>query len=554
MKTRWYKDCVFYQIYPRSFCDGNGDGIGDIRGIISKQDYLKDLGITAVWLSPVYVSPNRDNGYDVSDYKNIQPEFGTMEDFKEMLDGFHKRGIKLIMDLVANHTSDLNEWFVQSRSAKDDPYRDYYVWRKGRGKDGKLPPNNWTSRFTGPAWTYDEKTKEWYLHLFTPEQPDLNWDNPKVRQEIADICNFWFDIGVDGFRCDVITYISKNKGLPDGKFHLLQRGDEHFIIGENFHEYLKEININSWSRYDSFVVGEAIGTTAEDCVHLIKESNNELDSAITFELMNVDTKLDFFKTKLDLVKFKKVINKWQNLGNDCFPTLYYENHDQPRSISRYDLSKGKYLQELAKMLCVSLMFRRGTPYVYQGQEIGMTNHDFSVEEYKDVVSINVLKMLKQYHLLNKYTLRKLREKARDNARTPMQWDESEGAGFTKAKPWMIINPNHKTVNVKSQLNDDNSVLSFYKKIISVRTNNKVISEGSFRLLKEKDKDLFVYERTLNEKGYLVICNFKPFDVKFKSNKDTDLANYKLLISNYDSAPEVIQNTVLKPYQCIVYQK
>ena len=419
MKTGWYKDAVFYQIYPRSFCDSDGDGIGDIRGIISKLDYLKDLGVTAVWLSPVYKSPNDDNGYDISDYRDINPEFGTLDDWKEMIAGMHERGIKLVMDLVVNHTSDEHEWFKQSRSSKDNPYRDYYIWRKGKGKDGKRPPNNWTSRFTGSAWQYDAATGEWYLHLFSKKQPDLNWDNPKVRQEVADICNYWFELGVDGFRCDVITYISKAEGLPDGKFNpvmcgdehfvlgphiheylneiyekawskydtmIVMCGDEHFVLGPHIHEYLNEIYEKAWSKYDTMIVGEAIGCKLTDAPMIIAEDRHELDSAITFELMDVDMKWSFFPVKFNLAKFKAVQSAWQALPKNCWNTLYYENHDQPRSITRYGNGRGYYacriLFHVARYaLRLSGTGNRNDQYTSRGEGIHRHNGDAGIQSY-----------------------------------------------------------------------------------------------------------------------------------------------------------------------------
>ena len=361
MKTIWYKDAVVYQIYPRSFCDSNGDGIGDLRGIISKLDYIKNLGVNAVWLSPIYKSPNDDNGYDISNYRDIMDEFGTMADFDEMLAGMHERGIKLIMDLVANHTSDEHEWFVKSRESKDNPYRDYYIWRKGRGKDGRKPPNNWTSRFGGSAWAYDEKTGEWYLHLFSKKQPDLNWENPAVRREIADICNFWMDKGVDGFRCDVITYISKADGLPKGKFNPIMCGDEHFVLGPRYHEFIRELNENSWSKYDSYTVGESTGITFEKAPECIDERRRELDTIFGFEHMCTDMYMEVVPHKFKLPRFTKVLSKWQSLPDTCWNTLFLENHDQPRSLGRFTGDFGE-ISSLYDGLFTSQPFTRQWEY------------------------------------------------------------------------------------------------------------------------------------------------------------------------------------------------
>ncbi len=554
MKSRWYKDAVFYQIYPRSFCDSNGDGIGDIRGIISKLDYLKDLGINAVWLSPVYASPNDDNGYDISDYRNIMPEFGTMEDWKEMIDEMHKRGIRLVMDLVVNHTSDEHAWFQESRKSKDNPYRDYYIWRKGRGKDGKKPPNNWTSRFQGSAWEYDETTGEWYLHLFNKKQPDLNWDNPKVRQEVIDICNFWFELGVDGFRCDVITYISKAEGLPNGKFNPFLCGDEHFILGPHIHEYLNQVNRESWSKYDTMIVGEAIGCTVDNAESLVSEDRNELDSAITFELMQVDFKWDFWPVKFNLKKFKAVQSAFQSLPDTCWNTLYYENHDQPRSVSRYGNGNGYHRKELAKMLAVSLHMLKGTPYVYQGQEIGMTNIALEEKEYVDIMATRVFEMVRKiFPPLMPIARWAMAKRARDHARTPMQWNGKQGAGFTTGKPWMKINPNHSDVNVESDLKNPNSVLNFYKQLIAFRLHNDVIIHGTYKEYFHNNKNVYCYERAYRGKRYIVICNFKEKNVPL--NVDTIGAKgAKLVLANYPKAAETMGDAVfLRPYEAVVYE-
>ncbi len=554
MKSRWYKDAVFYQIYPRSFCDSNGDGIGDIRGIISKLDYLKDLGINAVWLSPVYASPNDDNGYDISDYRNIMPEFGTMEDWKEMIDEMHKRGIRLVMDLVVNHTSDEHAWFQESRKSKDNPYRDYYIWRKGRGKDGKKPPNNWTSRFQGSAWEYDETTGEWYLHLFSKKQPDLNWDNPKVRQEVIDICNFWFELGVDGFRCDVITYISKAEGLPNGKFNPFLCGDEHFILGPHIHEYLNQVNRESWSKYDTMIVGEAIGCTVDNAESLVSEDRNELDSAITFELMQVDFKWDFWPVKFNLKKFKAVQSAFQSLPDTCWNTLYYENHDQPRSVSRYGNGNGYHRKELAKMLAVSLHMLKGTPYVYQGQEIGMTNIALEEKEYVDIMATRVFEMVRKiFPPLMPIARWAMAKRARDHARTPMQWNGKQGAGFTTGKPWMKINPNHSDVNVEADLKNPNSVFNFYKQLIAFRLHNDVIIHGTYKEYFHNNKNVYCYERAYRGKRYIVICNFKEKNVPL--NVDTIGAKgAKLVLANYPKAAETMGDAVfLRPYEAVVYE-
>lgn len=552
VKTRWYKDAVFYQIYPRSFCDSNGDGIGDIQGIISKLDYLKDLGITAVWLSPCYKSPNDDNGYDISNYRDIMDEFGTLDDWKQMIDGMHQRGIKLVMDLVVNHTSDEHEWFKQSRSSKDNPYRDYYIWRPGRGKNGKKPPNNWTSRFSGSAWEYDETTNEFYLHLFSKKQPDLNWDNPKVRQEVADICNYWFELGVDGFRCDVITYISKTEGLPDGKFNPIICGDEKFVIGPHYHEYMHELNQRAFSKYDSMTVGEGQGITVSNAESIVAEDREELDCIFTFEHQEADAFMTVIPKKFSLKKWKSIFSSWQALPDNCWNSLFIENHDYPRSLPRY--GKLEYRKYVAKMLAICINFMKGTPYIYQGQEIGMTNiAGFKPKDYVDIVSKNIYKIAKFFPPLIPVVVWALQKRARDHARVPMQWNAQENAGFTTGTPWMMVNPNYKKINVEESLADEDSILNFYKKINKLRLGNKIIKEGSYTELMHDNKKLFVYTRELDDKKYLVVCNYSSKCATFKIPDEFKELKSNLVISNYPSTPTVLQNTKVLPYEAFVYE-
>ncbi|MBR1747297.1 MAG: alpha-glucosidase [Clostridia bacterium] len=553
-KTRWYKDAIVYQIYPRSFCDSNGDGIGDIRGIISKLDYLKDLGITCVWLSPCYKSPNDDNGYDISDYRDIMDEFGTLEDWQEMIDGMHARGIKLVMDLVVNHTSDEHEWFKQSRSSKDNPYRDYYIWRPGKGKNGKKPPNNWTSRFTGSAWEYDETTGEYYLHLFSKKQPDLNWDNPKVRQEVADICNYWLEKGVDGFRCDVITYISKEEGLPDGKFNPAIIGDEHFVVGPHFHEYIHELNERAWSKYDTMIVGEAQGITVHNAHDIVDESRGEMDCIFTFEHQTmVDSFLTTVPKKFSLRKWKEVFSNWQALPDTCWNSLYIENHDYSRALPRY--GKLEYRKQVAKMLAISIEFLKGTPYIYQGQEIGMTNFDdLKREDYRDIVSIKIYDAVKKYACvflpLVKWVLNK---KARDHARAPMQWSAEKNAGFTTGESWMPLNPNYTEINVAEAEKDPDSILHFYRKLNHFRLGNEIIKNGTYKQYDEKNKKLWIYEREYNGKKYAVVASYTDKEVKFVPPIEWQNKPSKLVIGNYDGQPETLDARTLKPYEAFVYE-
>ena len=549
MKTRWYKDAVVYQIYPRSFCDSNGDGIGDLRGIISKLDYIKNLGVNAVWLSPIYKSPNDDNGYDISNYRDIMDEFGTMADFDEMLAGMHERGIKLIMDLVANHTSDEHEWFVKSRESKDNPYRDYYIWRKGRGKDGRKPPNNWTSRFGGSAWAYDEKTGEWYLHLFSKKQPDLNWENPAVRREIADICNFWMDKGVDGFRCDVITYISKADGLPNGKFNPIMCGDEHFVLGPRYHEFIRELNENSWSKYDSYTVGESTGITFEKAPECIDERRRELDTIFGFEHMCTDMYMEVVPHKFKLPRFTKVLSKWQSLPDTCWNTLFLENHDQPRSLGRFTGDFGERRFEAATMLAVAMQMQKGTPYVYQGQEIGMINCKFRDEDYLDVMARQVFDIASKIPLGKTIARYCLARRARDHARTPMQWSAEKNAGFTSGKPWMMLNPSFGEINVEADLKaGERSIYNFYARLHAFRRGNEIVKCGDFKQLDKKNKNVFAYTRTFEGKTLLVVANFKNKEARFALPEG--LSKGKVLLSNYAGSE---LSCSLRPYEAVVFE-
>lgn len=551
-RTRWYKDAIIYQIYPRSFKDSNGDGIGDIRGIIEKLDYLQDLGVNAVWLSPCYKSPNDDNGYDISNYRDIMDEFGTLKDWEEMIKGMHKRGIKLIMDLVVNHSSDEHYWFKESRKSKDNPYRDYYIWREGKGKNGKKPPNNWTSRFGGSAWEYDETTNEWYLHLFTKKQPDLNWENPKVRKEVQDICKFWLDKGVDGFRCDVITYISKADGLPNGKWNPAIRGDEHFSPGPRIHQYLNELNLKTWSNYDCMTVGETPNVTIDQGIEYVSEDRNELDTVFTFEHIEINQFMRLIPKKFNLVKFKSVLSKWQiGLKDKGWNSLYIENHDQPRCIPTY-ASDLRYRKEAAKMIGICIHMMQGTPYIYQGQEIGMTNCPFEVDEYKDVMVKMVYDVLKYAPFLKPIAKKVFDKRARDHARTPVQWDDSKNAGFTSAdETWIKVNPNYKEINVAEAIKDPNSIYNFYKKLIRFRIGNELIKNGNYREHFHKSKDLYVYERAYRGERLFIICNFKPYEVKFNLPGDMAYKEANLVLHNY-GYDRKLEEMMLKPYEALVF--
>ena len=562
-KTRWYKDAVVYQIYPRSFCDSNGDGIGDLRGIIGKLDYLQELGITAVWLSPCYKSPNADNGYDIADYRDIMDEFGTLDDWKEMIAGMHSRGIRLVMDLVVNHTSDEHVWFKESRRSVDNPYRDYYIWRKGRGKDGKRPPNNWTSRFGGSAWEYDEITAEWYLHLFNKKQPDLNWDNPKVRQEVADICRYWLDLGVDGFRCDVITYISKHVlsdgTLPNGKFNPITCGDEHFTHGPNIHKYLYELNTNVLEHYDSMTVGEAQGVTIKQGLEYTDENRRELDTIFQFESMESDTWMQI-PTKFKLPRLKETFTRWQlGMSGKSWNSLFWENHDQPRALGRFTGDYGELRVEAAKMLAVATHMQQGTPYVYQGEEIGMTNYPFkNLDEMDDVLvkTIRNMGVFKALPFHNRILYKVMMRRARDHARTPMQWSSEPNAGFTSGpKPWFVINPNYTEINVQASMADPNGIWHFYKKLISLRKDAviaPILKNGTYKEYYPKNKDLYVYERSYKGQRLFVVCNFKNKAVPFVMPTNIGYNHCEVVVANYVE-PAPLENGTLRPYETFVYK-
>ena len=556
MDKKWWKESVVYQIYPRSFCDSNGDGIGDLRGIISKLDYLEELGVDVLWLSPIYKSPNDDNGYDISDYRDIMDEFGTLDDFDELLTKAHEHHLKIILDLVVNHTSDEHKWFMESRSSKDNPYRDYYIWEKG--KDGN-PPNNWDSNFSGSAWEYDETTDMYYLHLFSTKQPDLNWRNEKVREEVYDLMKWWLDKGIDGFRMDVINMISKVKGYPDGKpIPGSKYGDRlpYVMNGPHVHEYLQEMNHRVLSKYDLITVGEAPCTSVEDAQKYTGFDRDELNMVFTFEHMDVDADngLKWTDKKPDLVELKKVFSKWQTgLDGVGWNSLYLNNHDQPRMVSRFG-DDGKYWKESAKMLAICLHMMQGTPYIYQGEEIGMKNIEFqSIEECNDIEAINAYKeYTSDGRISPEDMMRYINKKGRDNARTPMQWNDTENAGFTTGTPWFTVNPNYKEVNVAEQEKDPDSILNFYKHLIQMRKEYPIIVYGSYKLLYPDHKTAFVYERMLEDEKLLVACNFSAEELELEVPAEFVQKEAELLISNYHEA-KISEKLVLRPYEARVYR-
>lgn len=554
IKKCWYKEMAVYQVWPRSFCDGNGDGIGDLKGILSKLDYIKSIGVDAIWFSPLYVSPFKDHGYDIADYKNISPDFGTMDDFKAVLDGAHERGMKVIMDLVINHTSDQHKWFLESKKGKDNPYHDYYFWRKGRA-GGKLPPNDWKSNFAGDAWTYDENLDEWYLHLFAEEQPDLNMDNPKVREEVKDIMRFWLDMGVDGFREDVITYISKREGLPDGFPIPVAAGMEHYMDGPNLHQYLSEFRKEVLDNYDCMTVGEAPMMTPEKALkHIAEGPDQELNMMFNFQHMEADCLfVSWIKMPFSLKKLKKVYTNWQTkLYGKAWNANYIENHDQPRVINRY--GSLEYREESAKMLATMYICQSGTPFIYQGQEIGMTNIGLpTIDLYDDVSTKNIYNLFRKLGFSDKKTMEIAKYASRDNARTPVQWTAGKNAGFTTAdKPWFHINPNYTEINVEAAEKDPNSILNYYRKLLKFRKENEIVIYGQYKEHYHERKDLFVYSRHYKDQRMLVVCSFADKNMIFKAPDGFKLSDAEIALCNYDNPKNNGNGCILKPYETRVY--
>ncbi|AIQ46150.1 oligo-1,6-glucosidase [Paenibacillus sp. FSL R7-0273] len=559
MNRAFWKEAVVYQIYPRSYQDSNGDGIGDLRGIISRLDYLKKLGVDVVWLSPVYKSPNDDNGYDISDYEDIMDEFGTLQDWEELLAGLHERGIKLMMDLVINHSSDEHAWFVESRSSKDNPYRDYYIWRPG-GPEGELP-NNWSSIFSGPAWELDEKTGEYYLHLFSRKQPDLNWENPKLREALYKMMTFWLDKGVDGLRMDVINMISKVDGLPSVKGDgaepaRLAGGGEYYMNGPRVHEYLQEMNREVLSKYDVMTVGETPGASVEDAILYTAEDRKELQMVFQFEHMDIDSGPGgkWEVTPWSLKGLRDILHKWQvGLAEQGWNSLYLNNHDQPRMVSRFG-HDGEYRVQSAKMLATLLHTLKGTPYIYQGEEIGMTNVKFPVlEDYKDIEILNMYReKVTEGGGDHDTILNAIHAKGRDNARTPMQWDDTANAGFTEGTPWLKVNPNYKDINVEQALADSDSIFYYYQQLIALRKENLIMSYGEYELLLPEHEYIYAYTRTLDDEKWLVLLNFS--DVPQLVELPQELASVTgTVISNYPDEPAANVRETLRPYEARVYR-
>ena len=547
-ERNWWKEGIVYQIYPRSFKDTSGNGVGDLRGIIHKLDYIKNLGVTMVWLNPIYESPNDDNGYDISDYRAIMKEFGSMKDFDELLEGLHKRGIKFIMDVVVNHSSDEHEWFQQSRSSRNNPYRDYYHWWPAE----KGKPNHRWSFFdeNSDAWKYDEQTDAYYLHYFSQKQPDLNWENPKVRQEVYDIMKFWAEKGVDGFRLDAFQYVSKDitfPPFPEGYDVDVPSVIEYHGMGPHIHSYLKEMNEQVLSKYDVFAVSEGVGSTLQDAHDLVDEDRNELQMAYHFEATDMVTTLE----KCTLAQFKESFTKWdKSFAEKGWIAIYLSNHDQSRFINRYGSDKPAFKDYSAKLLNTFILSMRGTPYTYYGDELGMTNIGFTkIEQYKDIAAINgYKKAATDGEDLDLY-LQKLNLLSRDNGRTPMQWDATKNAGFSNETPWLPVHENHSTVNVLHQENDQNSVLNHFRKMVALRKDNLLLVYGNYEIIQDDHPTIYAYSRTLEDQQMIILLNFSELESSI-SLPNFDY-NKEVLINNYNEF-SIDENTItLKPYQAVV---
>ena len=553
--TDWYKDAIIYQIYPRSFCDSNNDGMGDIQGIISKIDYLKNLGINCIWLSPVYDSPQEDNGYDISDYYSIYKPFGTMDDLRELINKLHENGIRLIMDLVVNHTSSEHKWFKEALKDSNSKYRNYYYFKKGKGKNYNRPPNNWTGFFGGTTWERVGNSPYYYLHLFAKGQPDLNWENEEVRKEVKNILKFYLDMGVDGFRCDVITLISKKQDFKNRAPTLALCGKDAYVNGPRLHEFLHELYLDVYSNYDCMTVGETVLSTLNEAKELTIPSRQELSMVFNFDHTNVDNffGVKWIERKFNLKRFKKIFSKWQNGMYEVngWNSLFIENHDQRRSPGRFNTSlDNEYKDISSKMLASTYFLMQGTPFIYQGQELGMTNGDFkTIDDFKDVETHNIDKMRKEIPILRPILNKSLFRESRDNARTPFQWDDSEFAGFSTITPWIQVNKNKKEINAKKELQDENSLLCYYQKLIKLRKEYKIIKTGKYNDLMPNSKYIFAYNRKENNEELVVISNFSIKNIKCKLL--SKYKEYKLLLSNYEDN----DNTILKPYETrILYRE
>lgn len=555
-KSEWYKNMSVYQIWPRSFCDGNGDGIGDLWGVLDKLDYIKSLNVDAIWFSPLFPSPNADYGYDISDYMDIHPDYGNLEIFRQVLDGAHARGMKVFMDLVVNHTSDEHKWFIEGRKDKNSPYHDYYYWRKGRTtRSGRrLPPNNWSSVFEGGAWEYDASLDEYYLHVFAKKQPDLNMANPRVREEVKNILRFWLDLGVDGFREDVITFIAKDEGLPSSYPPLpVANGYRHYANRPKAHEYLKEFKREVLDFYDCFTVGESPMTTPDVALRYIDEGGDKvLDEMIAFSHMEADCfMLDMLQLPFNLVKMKRAFSEWQTkLQGRAWNALYIENHDHPRIISRY--GSEEYRTESGKMLAAMYILQRGTPFIYQGQEIGMLNTNLTeLGMYKDVMAQNNIEVATRF-MPRSTAMKLLARSSRDNARTPFQWTDGKNAGFSEGTPWFFVNENYKEINAAQQEDDPNSLLNFYRAILKFKKETPVAVWGDYKEYFPKDKNFYVYAREYEGKRLLVICSFTRKSLRFEAPEEFDLYAGQVVFSNYESNFVIMNGFTSRPYEMRVY--
>ncbi|MFB7303607.1 glycoside hydrolase family 13 protein [Heyndrickxia sporothermodurans] len=551
MKQTWWKEAIAYQIYPRSFKDSNGDGIGDLNGIISKLDYLKELGIDVIWICPMYKSPNDDNGYDISDYQDIMDEFGTMADFDLLLEEVHKRDMKLIIDLVINHTSDEHPWFIESRSSRNNPKRDWYIWRDG--KNGK-EPNNWESIFGGSAWKYDEKTDQYFLHIFSTKQPDLNWENKDVRNALYEMINWWLDKGIDGFRVDAISHIKKEEGLQDMPnpkgLQYVPSFDKHMNV-KGIQPLLEELKRETFSKYDIMTVGEANGVGIDEADGWVGEDNGKFNMVFQFEHLGLwDAES---KTDIDIVELKKVLSRWQKgLENNGWNALFIENHDKARVVSTWG-NDGKYWYESATALGAMYFLMQGTPFIYQGQEIGMTNVNYAtIDEYDDVATKNLYKIRSEAGIPHEKIMKVIWASSRDNSRTPMQWSDDIHAGFTTGTPWMGVNPNYREINVEKQQKDPHSVYHFYKKMIALKKENKIFTYGTYDLILDNDPQIFAYTRTLSNKRVLVLTNLSDQSVKYVHD-NISLKYDNLILNNYEvEKHEITNQCLLKPYEARVY--
>ncbi|RJG21999.1 alpha,alpha-phosphotrehalase [Paenibacillus thiaminolyticus] len=558
MQEPWWKRAAVYQIYPKSFLDTTGNGLGDINGIIAKLDYLHELGVDVIWLTPIYASPEKDNGYDISDYYAINPQYGTMEDFDKLLDEAHRRGIKVIMDIVVNHTSTEHSWFQQSGSSLDNPYRDYYIWREPT--NGQEPPNNWQSKFGGSAWKYDDKTKQYYLHLFDVTQADLNWENTDVRQEVYQMMNFWLAKGVDGFRLDVVNLLSKDQNFPnDSGEHAQADGRKFYTDGPRIHEYLHEMNREVFARHDTMTVGEMSSTSIEECIKYTNPERQELNMTFNFHHLKVDYPggEKWAKADFDFIKLKQILSEWQLRMHDGggWNALFWCNHDQPRIVSRFGDS-GKHRVEAAKMLGTTIHMMQGTPFIYQGEEIGMTNPEFNhLADYRDVESLNMYNMLREQGKSHDMIMDILKQKSRDNSRTPMQWNRSAHGGFTNGTPWIQAAPNYPEINVEAALQDRESIFYHYQKLIQLRKQYDIITYGDYRLLLAEHEQVFAYARQWQNETILVVNNFYREPVTLTADEIGMSPKYGkggILLSNYADSPEDFRALQLRSYESIVY--